>query len=132
MGFDPSDSTTTPDDAMTPEPAIVPLRPAPMIARRVQPRQAKLVTEMPTEASHPTTLETVAKVVNDVAKIADALGKLFHTVEAKPAQAAQPAMPFPADWGFGGMPALPTWDMGQMPGFDPNLLTPDFDPNAGW
>lgn len=119
---------------MTPHPTFVTLQPVPLVARRVQPRQAKPVVEKPADTSHPSTLETVAKVVSDVAKIADALGKFFHTADAKPAKPAAPvppAMPFP-DWGFGGMPALPTWDMGQMPGFDANLMMPDFDPNAGW
>jgi hypothetical protein len=134
----------------------------PMIARRVQPRQAKRIDPTPAEVAGPSTLETVAKVVSDVAKIADAVGKLFKT-DATPAPrtaalvhsdfVAQPEMlPDTAfggggDWGFGGVPELPAmpepqgWDFSQMLGFDPNVLMGGFDPNmmmgdtdpnAGW
>ena len=134
-----------------------PTTPAPLVARRVQPPQAK-----PVAATQPTTLETVAKVVNDVAKIADVVGKFFKSDVKPAARAATPVQPDFAgqsemlpdtafggggDWGFGGVPEMPAlpepqgWDFSQMLGFDPNTMTGGFDPNtltdgmdpnAGW
>ncbi len=133
-------------------PAMVPvavpvavLVPTPMVARRVQPQAAK-----PAEAKTPTTLETVAKVVDGVNQLVGFAKKFFDKPAGTPvaARAARPMPPGYAgqeemlpdaafdgggDWGFGGVPEMPAmpeplgWDFGQLLGFDPNALAGSFD-----
>jgi len=121
------------------------LVPTPMVARRVQPQPAK-----PVEAKTPTTLETVAKVVDGVNQLVGFAKKFFDkpagkSVAARVARPMQPGyasqdemLPDAAfdgggDWGFGGVPEVPAmpepqgWDFGQMLGFDPNALAGGFD-----
>ena len=163
-GFVDCDQSPSPGDAMNPLrtlnptlPAMVPvavpvavLVPTPMVARRVQsqPQAAK-----PAEAKPPTTLETVAKVVDGVNQLVGFAKKFFDKPAGKPvaARAAQPMQPGYAgqeemlpdaafdgaggDWGFGGVPEVPAmpepqgWDFGQMLGFDPSQMMQGFDIN---
>lgn len=121
------------------------LVPTPMVARQVQPPAAK-----PAEAKPPTTLETVAKVVDGVNQLVGFAKKFFDKPAGTPvaARAARPmqtgyagqdemlpdaAFDGGGDWGFGGAPEVPAmpepqgWDFGQMLGFDPNQMMQGFD-----
>ena len=135
---------TTPVMVPVAVPVAVPV-PTPMVARRVRPQPAK-----PAEAKTPTTLETVAKVVDGVNQLVGFAKKFFDmpagkSVAARVTRPMQPGyagqeevLPDAAfdgggDWGFGGVPEMPAvtepqgWDFGQMLGFDPNALAGGFD-----
>ena len=124
------------------------LVPTPMVARRVQPQPP---AAKPAEAKHPTTLETVAKVVDGVNQLVGFAKKFFDKPAGKPV-AARAAQPMPlgyagqdemlpdaafdgggvsgdgagGDWGFGGVPEVPA--MPEPQGWDFGQML-GFDPS---